>query len=148
MTTDVLMCKEAGASIYTLSINDEGDLTSGDFFDSSLLYSIFGEKRASASEVVVSEQRRGWIGNEGKDFENGSKIWLFRQARLTRTNINGLRSAIFNSLQWLIAQNFLKNITVSVTIDKGAVIAEIILFRFNSKVERRYFELWDNTGAC
>ena len=101
MTTDVLVTQNI-SGYYDLSLNDDGDLANGDFFDSSIIYSIFGERRASASEVAIAERRRGWIGNVGKDFENGSKIWLYFQARLTRDVMNGIKTEALKSLQWLV----------------------------------------------
>ena len=147
MTTDVRIEKAENTRFYDLKLTPEGDLENGDFFDSSLLYSLLGERRANASEVPVSEFRRGWIGNENSDYENGSKLWLYYQARLTRTILNSMQTAAFNGLQWLIEDNILKDITVRAFNRNGVAVLEITLFRFNSKVDRRYFELWNNTGA-
>lgn len=147
MTTDVKMDKPAGSQFYDLSLDENGDLTNGDFFDTSLQYSLLGERRANASEVEISEFRRGWLGNENSDFENGSKIWLFKQARLTRTTLNGLQTAASNGLSWLVEDRILKNVIVRALTRNGAVGLEITLVRFNSRVETRFFELWNNTGA-
>lgn len=147
MTTDVKLDKPAGSQFYDLSLDANGDLTNGDFFDTSLQYSLLGERRATASEIGISEFRRGWIGNENSDFENGSKIWLLRQARLTRTNLNQLQSLASNGLSWLVEDDILENIEVRALTRNGIAFLEITLFRFNSKVDTRFFELWNNTGA-
>ena len=134
MTTDVLMTQTG--NLWDLSLDEKGDLANGDFFDSSLLY----------SEVPVSSQRRGWIGNENSDFENGSKIWLFEQARNTRSNLNSLQSLAFNALKWMIEDGILVNIEVTASATRDGTTLQIDLFRFNSEVDRRFFRLWDNTG--
>lgn len=145
MTIDVTMNK--AENYYDLSLDANGDISHNESFDSSLLYSLLGERRADASEVPISEYRRGWLGNEGKLFENGSKLWLYKQARLTRTTINAIQSVAYNGLLWLIEDNLVKDITVKVVSSRDSVSLEITLYRYNSKVDRQFFELWDNTGA-
>jgi phage gp46-like protein len=146
MTTDVQFFLGTD-NTYDLGIDENGDLANGDFFDTSLLYSILGERRATESEVPQSEFRRGWIGNEFQDFENGSKVWLFEQSRATRTVLNGINTAVFNGLSWLIEDQLLRNITVNSTLENQSIMVEVQLERFNSKVEKRFFELWENTGV-
>ena len=146
MTTDVLVTQEI-SGYYDLSLNEQGDLANGDFFDSSILYSIFGERRASASEVAIAERRRGWIGNVGKDFENGSKIWLYFQARLTRDVMNGIKTEALKSLQWLVDDDYLERIDADVVLQNGVVNLIVVLYRYNSPAERRYYTLWENTGV-
>lgn len=145
MTTDVTIINNRSLQDYDLVIDSNGDLASGDFFDSSLRYSIYGERRASPSEVPISEKRRGWLGNEGQDFENGSKLWLFEQERLTREILNDIASTGFSALSWLVEDNILSSIEVSTVLQNGITFLVIDLFRFNSKVDRRFFQLWENT---
>ena len=147
MTTDVKLEKLNNAPFFDLSLDANGDLTNGDFFDTSLQYSLLGERRATPSEIGISEFRRGWIGNENSDFENGSKIWLLRQARLTRTNLNQLQSLATNGLSWLVEDGILENIEVRALTRDGKAFLEITLFRIDSRVDTRFFELWNNTGA-
>ncbi len=146
MTTDIRIEQSPGGA-FDFIIDENGDLGNGDFFDSSLIYSLYGERRASASEVPTSENRRGWIGNEGSDYENGSKIWLYEQARITRSNLNGIQAEALASLQWLVDDGFLASITATAVISNGGVALNIELFRFNSIVDRRFYQLWENTGA-
>lgn len=137
----------ATTKVYDITIDSNGDILTDDFFDTSLLYSLFGERRADPSEVVEPQLRRGWIGSEEKDFENGSKLWLFEQARLTRTNLNRIEDEARKSLQWLIDDDFLVSIDeVNATVKNGNVSLEIIIRRSRSEVERRFFELWQNSG--
>lgn len=146
MTTDVLV-KQGESGYYDLSLNSDGDLDNGDFFDSSILYSLFGERRATASEVPIAERRRGWIGNQGKDFENGSKLWLYYQARVTRDTLNGIKTESLKCLQWLVDDNYLERVETDAVLQNGVVNLIIVLYRYNSPAERRYFTLWENTGV-
>lgn len=146
MTTDVRMILGAD-NIYDLELDEQGDLSNGDFFDTSLTYALLGERRASPSEVPQSQLRRGWIGNQNSDFENGSKLWLFEQARKTQTTLNGLTTAAFNGVSYFIEDGLVQNIEVnSVFTNDGAAI-EVVVIRFDSEVDRRFFKLWDNTGV-
>lgn len=147
MTTDVFIDTPTGSTTNDLFIDENGDLLNGDFFDSSLRYSLLGERRANASEVPVSHYRRGDIISEGEDYENGSKIWTYYQARLTRTVMNSIRAEALVALQWLIDDGYLKNIEIKTVLINNKVTLRINLIRFNSQVDRRFFELWENTGV-
>ena len=146
MTTDVLVKADTNG-IYDIELTADGDIANGDFFDSSLIYSILGERRALASEVPASHRRRGWIGNEHSDYENGSKIWLYEQSKLTRTILNDIQSEAVNSLQWLIDDGFAVGvITPEIIVLENGVGIILNIQRPNSEVEQRFFELWNNTG--
>lgn len=144
MTTDLIMAPYG--QTYDITVDQDGDLGNGDFLDTAILYSIYGERRASESEVPISSNRRGWIGNEGKDFENGSKVWLFEQARRTQSNLNELAGALQDALEWMVDDGLLERVTARTFIEGGLTKAEIVLYRFNSKVEHIYYTLWENTG--
>lgn len=145
--TDAVLTIDPTTKLYDISIGADGDIVTDDFFDTSLLYSLLGERRADPSEVVEPQLRRGWIGSEGKDFENGSKLWLFEQARVTRTNLNRIEDEARKALQWMIDDRFVVSVDqVTATVKSGTVTLEIVIRRSRSEVERRFFDLWQNTG--
>lgn len=144
MTIEIRMTK--GDFFWDMSLSESGDLDSDESFDSQLYYSILGERRASSSEVASSHLRRGWVGNEETGFENGSKVWMYRQSRLTRTNLNAIQNLSLEGLKWFVEKDLLVNVTSTATIKNGSTFLEIGLFRSPSKVDRRFFKLWDNTG--
>jgi phage gp46-like protein len=135
-------------NLYDLEIANNGDIKSEDFFDSAILISLFAESRANESEVFQSHMRRGWIGNESTpNFEIGSKIWIYEQARLTRSVLNGITAAARQSLQWLIDDNYVLSIDIESILTATGVDINIIIYRPNSKIDYRYYTLWDNTGV-
>lgn len=145
--TDAVLTVNTSTQLFDITIDAAGDILTDDFFDTSLLYSLLGERRADPSEVVEPQLRRGWIGNEGKDFENGSKLWLFEQARITRSNLNRIEDEARKSLQWLIDDGFAVSIDeVNSTVKNGTITLEIVIRRSRSRVDRRFFDLWQNTG--
>ena len=147
MTADIQFFKEENKDFYDWGVTPQGDFITKESFDTAILYSIFGERRASQSEVAAPQFRRGWVGNEGQDFENGSKLWLYEQSRITRTVLNSINSSALDALRWFVNDGLLQNIEANTTLQNGAVVIEITLYRFNSKVERKFFELWNNTGV-
>jgi phage gp46-like protein len=145
MTVDVKLTKTG--NIYDLTLNDEGDFTNGDFLDTSLQYSLLGERRASAAEVPQNSRRRGDIISENSDFENGSKLWLFYQERITLTVKNKIISFANEALIWLVDDGLLESIEVTAVTTKETITLTIVLKRPFSKVETIFFPLWENTGV-
>jgi len=147
--TDAVLTIDVATQLYDINIDAQGDIETADFFDTSILYSIFGERRANKDEVLDARYRRGWIGSEGKDFENGSKLWLFEQSRITATNLARIADEVKKSLQWLVDDGFAVSLIVeSVTVDtkRNKLVLALDIRRSADKVERRFFDLWDNTG--
>lgn len=146
MTTDVILTSSPEGYL-DITWTDSGDIETGKTLDTAILMSIFCEVRAASYEILSPEMRRGWIGNETtKPFEQGSKQWLFEQSRVTGSVLAELGTIINNSLQWMIEDN----IAVSVFVEQpflsnGKVCVNIQLGRNGSPVDRRYYELWENT---
>ena len=139
-------------STFDIGIADNGDFDMVEGFDTSLQMSIFAERRASSSEVPDAIRRRGWIGNalsEIPDFEIGSKIWLFEQARLTNDTINGVQDAALKATAWLVEDGLAIDIQASIagSTSEGTIDLKMTIFADSSRVEERFFTLWLNTGT-
>lgn len=149
MTTDVNLNTDKG--YFDFDWTESGDISTGETLDTAILMSILEEVRASASEVQESNRRRGWLGNEQNDdpdFEQGSKSWEFEQERLTGSVLAELGTVIRNSLQWLIDDDIAVSVDVQQpSLRNGKVVVEIDLGRDGSPIERKFFELWENTGS-
>ncbi len=139
---------DLGNGIYDIQIDDFGDIKSQDFFDTAIIVSLLGERRAPASQVPNPRRRRGWIGNEGTNFEIGSLMWLYEQSRLSRTTLRSLEVAAKDSLQWLVDDGLAVAIkTVSADIQDQSIRLEIGIERSVGEVENRSYRLWNNTGV-
>lgn len=140
--------KQTSEGYYDLSLDESGDFSKTNSFDTSILLSIFCERRATVTEVPISFRRRGWIGNIDRPVEYGSKVWLLEQSRLTNSTVNIARDYLRQALQWLIDFGYLKEILVETDRDltRNALLANITLVRFDDKVEHKNFVLWENTG--
>lgn len=135
------------ASDYDIQFGTDGDLVTEDFLDTAIYMSFFCERRANASEVPEAHRRRGWIGNEATPgFEIGSKLWLYEQARVTRSILLGVQSAILNGLSWMIEDDIAINHEAEATLSAGQITVTLTTYRPSSKVDKRYYTLWENTG--
>lgn len=145
MTTDVILNDDKG--FYDFEWTESGDISTDQSLDTAILMSIFNEARASAAEVPESSSRRGWIGNlSTPGFEQGSKQWLFHQERLTGSVLAELGPVVRNGLQWLIDDDIAVSEEVgNARISNGAVTLEVTHGRSGSAVEKKVFELWENT---
>lgn len=133
---------------FDFTVDAKGDIDNDNFFDTALYMSLLCEKRATASEVQSSRNRRGWIGNEqGNGFEIGSKLWLFEQERATATMLSNIEKVAFDGLKWLIEDNYAISITVKAALKNNMVTLTINIERPGSKVDKRFYELWNNTGS-
>jgi phage gp46-like protein len=146
MTTDVILNKDK--SYWDFDWDSSGDISTDQTLDTAILMSIFEEVRATAAEIPESNRRRGWIGNESTpNFEQGSKVWMFEQERITGSVLAELGVIIRNGLQWLIDDGIAVNVSVEQPfLQNGSVVVYINFSRDGSKVERRFFDLWNNTG--
>lgn len=126
-----------------------GDFELVDNFDTAIDMSLFCERRADRSEVPTPERRRGWWGNELSrvaGFQIGSKLWLLAQARRTQETLNKAISYAQESLQWLIEDNLAEQVVVTGEyLDDVGIRLYITIYRSQSIVESRYYDLWTET---
>lgn len=146
MTTDVTVNTKKG--YYDFEWTASGDFSTDQTLDTYILIALFEEVRATSTEIPQANLRRGWLGNETTpDFQQGSKAWLFEQDRITGSRLAELGVVIRNALQPLIDDGLAINVDVETPFLKdGKVSVFINLFRDGSRVDRRFFELWENTG--
>ncbi len=146
-SNDVVITEDSNG-VFDINFDSEGDIESNDFLDTSLLRSVYAERRASSNEVPTPQLRRGWIGNVTRDFEDGSKIWLFEQAPLNRTTLNGIKDELNLALKWLLDNDVALSYRITVDIDDTtSIIANIEIQKSTSKVENRYYKLFQNSGV-
>jgi phage gp46-like protein len=144
---DAVLSHDDETGLFDFQLDELGGILTDDFLDTAILYSIYGERRADVSEVTESHLRRGSINNEFRDYENGSKLWLYEQARLTRTVLNNIEFETRTALQWLVDDGLASAITeVVATVQSGRVLLNVIILRINSRIYKKSFDLWENTG--
>lgn len=137
------------SGIYDIEIGWDGDLKTADTFDTYILVALFTDARANEAQVQDSSRRRGWIGNEyTPGVQMGSLLWLFEQAKLTRTVMNDVSGEVVRALQSMVDDGLALAVREAfVRLLDGGVYLEANIQRPQSQVERRYYELWQNTGV-
>lgn len=147
-TDAILVDNQAAGVRFDLSIDETGDIATADQFDTAIIVSLFTDKRALPSQVLENSLRRGWLGSEfTPGFEMGSQLWIFSQARLTRDTINAMISIANQSLAWMITDNLAISTSADVSLIAGRVVLQIEITRPDTKVEKRLFDLWNNSGV-
>ena len=130
---------------------DTADLTTTEGLESSIIASLFSDRRAAADEGISNPlQRRGWIGNmiaevPGDNF--GSGLWLYEQKRLTQEVATGLRLEAEQALDWMVEQSLATSVAAKVVMvpkERQALLA-IDLVETSGDVTSRAYRLADAT---
>ncbi len=145
MPVDFKMTRDS-ENVYDFTIDANGDFETEDSYDTAITYSVLGERRAIDSEVQPASLRRGWIGNEFNDFENGSKVWLYYGERVTREVMNGVENEVLSAVEWLVDDGRAINTSAEAVMSAGTIGVMATIVRPSSQVEQRFIELWANTG--
>lgn len=143
---DIAFNQDAG--YYDLSIDDDGDFTKLDSFNTAIELSLLGsDRRASETEESIPQRRRGWIGNQYQPVEYGSKLWLLFQTRLTNSTVNRARDYCTQALQWLVDFGYLQSVIVTTDRDLklNTLSATILLVPFEGITQTQTYLLWRNT---
>jgi len=149
MAIDLKVTKDATTGLCDLTLTN-GDFTIVDSFDTSIKVALFADERADPSEVPSAELRRGWWGNQFNgdiEFELGSKLWLLNQVRNNQDTLNSAIDIAQNSLQWLVSDDHANKVEVSGIQTADNITLEVTIFRDQARVETKYYDLWENSGA-
>ena len=113
----------ADNDLWDLEIANDGDLSLEYGFDTNLILSLFCERRASSYEVPLPWMRRGWWGNtihDDRTHEDGSKLWLLDQSRLTVGIVNLAKTYSEDALKWLVRDGHVEKVEVEASPDFSA----------------------------
>jgi len=137
--------------IYDISYGDDGDFEMEDGFDTAILMSLFCERRALKDEVPDAIRRRGWVGNAFYNpggFENGSKMWIHtEQGRVTNVVLNAIKNTSVSGLYWMTLDNIAKSVESNIEVISGVPNLKLKIEYSPSKVEEKFFSVWENTGT-
>tara|TARA_R110002126_G_scaffold9234_3_gene42101 strand:- start:232 stop:696 length:465 start_codon:yes stop_codon:yes gene_type:complete len=144
----VLITKPVGTeALYDFQIGTNGDILTEDQLDTSILVSLFTDKRATPSQMVSPLRRRGWVGDlETPGDLYGSHLWLFEQARLTATVLARIGGLTKTCLKWMTRDNIATEVTARATVRTSSVDLLVEIKKPNSPAEAHLFALWENSG--
>lgn len=137
--------------LFDIVFNEFGDIATRDFFDTAIVVSLFADARAPESDVVLPQHRRGWAGNEHTpEQEIGCLLWVpLDQGRINRATLSQIEDRARAGLQWFVDQRIVVSIR-EVTAElaaSGRPMLSVAIERSPSQIERRYFDLWQQTGV-
>jgi phage gp46-like protein len=136
---------------FDLSIGDNGDFEYASGFDTALWVSLFTDARASSAQVVIPEQRRGWVGNIVSpviDRQLGGLLWLIDQRRLNQQTLNEAIDYSNKAVEWLLEDNLVSNIDATGEIvPRSGIQLLISITTLAGVIETYYYNLWELTGA-
>ncbi|MGD8499277.1 MAG: phage GP46 family protein, partial [Phycisphaerales bacterium] len=121
---------EDDEGVFDIALDENGDLLADYGFETTLRLSAFGRRRATEGEVPEPRYRGGWIGNLLSDipgFEEGSKLWLLKQARLTTETANAAKSYLEEALEWLVEDGLARSVEISTEASNGTLTALITI---------------------
>jgi len=149
MKTDLKLVREVGTNIYDIDFDSDGDFLMIEGLDTSILMSVFGEKRATASELIEPIFRRGDWSNELNDvidYQVGSLYWLLEQARADQESLNLAIDALEDGLSWMIDDALVKEVSVDGDIIDNEMILRIELTQKNDQIDTYRFNAFSATG--
>lgn len=102
---------------WDFGISQIGDFELDNGLQTAILVSLLSNARADASEIPIIEFRDGWYGNliwNQNGYQQGSKLWLLYQSRLTQEIILRAKNYTEIALNWMLEDGLLKNLVVNV----------------------------------
>lgn len=129
---------------------ENGDFANEDGFDTNIWVSLFTDARANSSQVIVPENRRGWMGNLVSDVPErqlGGYLWLAEQRRLNQDTLNETIDYIRHSLEWMVLDGIALKIDVTgQIIPRSGIAANVVITSIDGVTSNHYIEIWRMTG--
>lgn len=129
---------------------ENGDFANEDGFDTNIWVSLFTDARADVSQVLVPENRRGWLGNlvsEIPERQLGGYLWLAEQRRLNQDTLNEITDYVRKSLEWMVTDGIAVEIDVKgQIIPRTGIAASVTITSIDGVTSNHYIELWRLTG--
>jgi len=129
---------------------EAGDLAPERSLLTSILLSLFLDRRATADELRASElpddDPRGWWGNDFPEVEQdeyGSKLWLLSRAKQTDETLNRAREHAREALAWLLEDEIAERVEIEATYpDRGVLALAVEVVKPPEPAERFAF-VWE-----
>lgn len=136
MDISLVTSEENNSTVFDIEYF-EGDFVQDDL-DTSIVIALFGDARADESEVLTSEQRRGFWGKVLDDIETGSKIWL-QNGRKTIENLGRISDFTEKALAFLVDEGLEKKVeSNAVFTNKGIALFVEVTRLDNTNITKNY----------
>jgi phage gp46-like protein len=143
MARDIKMIWNENFLEGDFALND-GDLLREEGLTTAVLISLFSDARADEDdEIDDPNDKRGWWGDLVSETPIGSKLWQFERAKTTQTVIVKFKEAIENCLQWMIDDEVVEKIDVTVERNNNRLYFKILLYQSDgNKTAYKFDDLW------
>ena len=137
------------ADIY-LSAEEQDKAILDDGLENYILLSLSTNRRADSTDVLPSNhtEKQGWWGDGLDDVLFGSKLWLRQKLRMSPELLNLVKQDIEEALQWMVDDDIIDSLTVTVTRDIGNANRLVFLIELNKLNEGQigfdYYFNWIN----
>ena len=130
-----------------LSRPTDTNIESDELLDTAVLISLFTRKLADEDDVLPDENslREGYWGDQYEKIPShrkGSKLWLLRRSKATRSTLNLARVYALESLQWMIDDGIADTIEVEVERQNDGRLAFQVKIQRPEKVAPRWVATW------
>jgi phage gp46-like protein len=144
---DVAISWENGRIDLTLS---DGDVATDDGMRSSILESVFTDRRAEIDDDIPSGDgdRRGWWADQFADSTGdrfGSRLWLLDRSARRDDVLQRAKEYIAESLEWMLADKVAARIDVETEFQGELLAIGVVIHRPSTGPETfRFLQAWED----
>lgn len=123
------------------------DILRDDGLETSVLISLFTNRRVLPDEAENPEDLRGWWADQISGIEEdaiGSKLWLLDRSKTTEQTLVKARQYAFEALEWMIDDGVAANVNVEVERNQNdRLYIKVQIKRIDgSNITFKYDDLW------
>ncbi|MFM9902130.1 MAG: phage GP46 family protein [Polaromonas sp.] len=135
-----------GVGAFDLLV-DDADLRQEATLASAVLLSLTCDRLAQPHEVAKGEDRRGWWADaySAKQDQFGSRLWLLAREKQTPATVQRCKTYIEEALQWMIDDELIVSMAVSVFVPKVGRMVAIVKLVLNGDSRDFRFE-WNDVA--
>lgn len=129
---------------------DSADLITESGLKTSIIISLFTDRRVEASELPEGEtDRRGWFGDaieaQGTADPVGSRLWLLSREKQTDEVLSRAEEYCKEALQWLLDDGIAKSVEVAVEFTRDGLLGIAIQIQKPSgePLKYQFARAWD-----
>jgi len=126
---------------------EKGDLVGDDGLETSVIISLFTDKRVSQENLPQGQtSRRGYWGDMFPDVEGdqiGSRLWTLGRSKILPQTLTAFENEARDCLQWMLDDNVAKTIEVSASTDEFDRLSLSINITKPDDQKNLYGFIWD-----
>jgi len=131
---------------FDISIENKNIKTTNKL-DTAITLSLFTDARASSSQILEPQNRRGWLNDLNNTYPMGGLLWLLDQRKLNQDTLNNGKDYTSKSLAWVTDKKMASSIGVVTNIVPRYGMSIDVSIQINqNELESKFFNLWELSG--